>query len=47
MKPLDQNRRLAAMLAGVVLTMGALAWAFGGWKIWVWYLDFLGPVWGP
>ena len=32
---------------GPFLAMGALAWAFGGWKIWVWYLDFLGPVWGP
>jgi leader peptidase (prepilin peptidase) / N-methyltransferase len=32
---------------GPFLAMGALAWAFGGWKIWVWYLNFLGPVWGP
>lgn len=32
---------------GPFLAMGALAWGFGGWKIWAWYLDFLGPVWGP
>lgn len=32
---------------GPFLAMGALAWAFGGWKIWAWYLDFLGPLWMP
>jgi leader peptidase (prepilin peptidase)/N-methyltransferase len=32
---------------GPFLAMGAIAWAFGGWKIWTWYLDFLGPVWTP
>jgi leader peptidase (prepilin peptidase)/N-methyltransferase len=32
---------------GPFLAMGALSWAFGGWKLWAWYLDFLGPLWGP
>lgn len=32
---------------GPFLAMGCLAWAFGGWKLWRWYLDFLGPLWGP
>lgn len=32
---------------GPFLAMGALAWAFGGWKIWAWYLAFLGPLWMP
>jgi leader peptidase (prepilin peptidase)/N-methyltransferase len=32
---------------GPFLAMGALAWACGGWKLWVWYLDFLGPIWIP
>jgi leader peptidase (prepilin peptidase)/N-methyltransferase len=32
---------------GPFLALGALAWACGGWKLWVWYLDFLGPVWMP
>jgi leader peptidase (prepilin peptidase) / N-methyltransferase len=32
---------------GPFLAMGCLAWAFGGWKLWAWYLDFLGPVFGP
>lgn len=31
---------------GPFLAMGCLAWAFGGWKIWAWYIDFLGPIWG-
>lgn len=30
---------------GPFLAMGALTWAFGGWKIWAWYLEFLGPLW--
>jgi leader peptidase (prepilin peptidase)/N-methyltransferase len=30
---------------GPFLAMGSLAWAYGGWKLWAWYLDFLGPVW--
>jgi leader peptidase (prepilin peptidase) / N-methyltransferase len=29
---------------GPFLAMGAVAWMFGGWKIWVWYLDSLGPL---
>lgn len=29
---------------GPFLAMGALAWAFGGWKFWAWYMDFLGPL---
>ena len=32
---------------GPFLALGALSWAFGGWKIWAWYVDFLGPVWSP
>ncbi len=32
---------------GPFLAMGAGAWAFGGWKLWAWYLDFLGPLWIP
>jgi len=32
---------------GPFLAMGALTWAFGGWKLWAWYLDFLGPIWMP
>lgn len=32
---------------GPFLALGALAWACGGWKLWVWYLDFLGPIWMP
>ena len=32
---------------GPYLTLGCLTWAFGGWKLWAWYLDFLGPLWGP
>ena len=30
---------------GPFLAMGAVTWAFGGWQIWAWYLDFLGPIW--
>jgi len=29
---------------GPFLAMGCCAWAFGAWKLWSWYLDFLGPV---
>ncbi len=29
---------------GPFLAMGALSWAFGGWRLWAWYLDFLGPL---
>jgi leader peptidase (prepilin peptidase)/N-methyltransferase len=32
---------------GPFLALGCLTWAFGGWKIWQWYLDFLGPLWMP
>jgi len=32
---------------GPFLAMGCLAWAFGGWKLWAWYFDFLGPLWMP
>lgn len=28
---------------GPFLVMGALAWAFGGWRLWEWYLGFLLP----
>ncbi len=31
---------------GPFLAMGCLTWAFGGWKIWAWYIGFLGPLWG-
>ena len=30
---------------GPFLAMGSLAWAYGGWKLWAWYLNSLGPVW--
>ena len=30
---------------GPFLAMGALTWAFGGWRLWAWYLEFLGPLW--
>lgn len=29
---------------GPFLALGALAWMFGGWRIWAWYLDFLQPL---
>jgi leader peptidase (prepilin peptidase)/N-methyltransferase len=29
---------------GPFLVMGALAWMFGGWKLWEWYVSFLGPL---
>lgn len=29
---------------GPFIAMGAVAWMFGAWKIWQWYLDFLGPI---
>jgi len=32
---------------GPFLALGCLTWAFGGWKIWRWYLEFLGPLWMP
>ena len=32
---------------GPFLAMGALTWAYGGWRLWAWYLDFLGPLWMP
>lgn len=28
---------------GPFLAMGCVAWMFGGWKLWVWYLDILSP----
>jgi leader peptidase (prepilin peptidase)/N-methyltransferase len=31
---------------GPFLAMGCLAWAYGGWRAWAWYIDFLGPIWG-
>ena len=32
---------------GPFLAMGALIWGFGGWRLWAWYIDFLGPIWTP
>lgn len=29
---------------GPFLTLGALSWMFGGWRLWAWYLDFLQPL---
>ena len=29
---------------GPFLAIGAVAWMFGGWMLWSWYLDMLGPV---
>jgi leader peptidase (prepilin peptidase)/N-methyltransferase len=29
---------------GPFLAMGALAWMFGAWRIWEWYLNLLGPL---
>jgi leader peptidase (prepilin peptidase)/N-methyltransferase len=31
---------------GPFLVMGAVAWMFGGWRLWQWYISLLGPV-GP
>lgn len=30
---------------GPFLALGTVTWAFGGWQIWAWYLDFLQPLW--
>jgi leader peptidase (prepilin peptidase)/N-methyltransferase len=32
---------------GPFLAMGAVTWLYGGWRLWAWYLDFLGPLWMP
>ena len=32
---------------GPFLAMGAVTWAFGGWKVFSWYLEFLEPLWMP
>ena len=32
---------------GPFLALGCLSWAIGGWQIWKWYFDFIGPLWGP
>ena len=32
---------------GPFLAMGSLCWAFGGWRLWAWYVEFLGPLWMP
>ncbi len=29
---------------GPFLAMGAVAWLFGGWRIWEWYLNMIGPL---
>ncbi len=29
---------------GPFLAMGAVAWMFGAWKLWEWYLNVLGPI---
>jgi leader peptidase (prepilin peptidase)/N-methyltransferase len=29
---------------GPFLAMGAVAWMFGAWRIWAWYMDSLGPL---
>ncbi|MGD7652341.1 MAG: prepilin peptidase [Verrucomicrobiales bacterium] len=29
---------------GPFLAMGCVAWAFGGWRVWEWYMGFLGPL---
>lgn len=30
---------------GPFLAMGSLCWSFGGWRLWAWYLELLGPLW--
>ncbi len=32
---------------GPSLALGAAAWMLGGWKVFAWYLEFLGPLGGP
>lgn len=29
---------------GPFLALGGLTWAFGGWHLWAWYIDFLSPL---
>lgn len=29
---------------GPSLALGALIWAFGGWQLWSWYVDLIGPL---
>ena len=29
---------------GPFLALGGVTWLFGGWKLWRWYLEFLGPL---
>lgn len=29
---------------GPFLALGGVTWLFGGWKLWRWYMDFLGPL---
>ncbi len=31
---------------GPFLALGILSWMLGGWKLWQWYLFYLGPLWG-
>ena len=31
---------------GPFLAMAATIWLLGGWQLWAWYMDFLGPLWG-
>ena len=31
---------------GPFLSMAALSWALGGWRIWEWYMGFISPLWG-
>jgi leader peptidase (prepilin peptidase) / N-methyltransferase len=30
---------------GPFLALGCVTWASGGWILWAWYMDFLGPIW--
>jgi prepilin signal peptidase PulO-like enzyme (type II secretory pathway) len=32
-----------ALPFGPYLALGGVTWAFGGWKLWTWYLGLLGP----